>query len=123
MATNDYPMNLKCKITAIAAALVIMTGATACSGKTEKTEETVADIEAAQLEGREAARVFVNRPWRDTVELQSSLLEARARQSKYVRAHKPQSAAAFDSAFVSTLKTVRPDVARELEAAQKQLAK
>lgn len=84
----------------------------------EKGEEAEADIEAAQIEGREAARVFVNRPWRDTVELQKQLLEARAKQSKYQIAGKPQSAAAFDSAFVSTLKTVRPEVARELVKAQ-----
>ena len=89
----------------------------ACGGNKEnKGGENAADIEAA-MEGREAARIFLNRPWRDTIELQRQLLEARAKQSKFSAAGKQQSAAAFDSAFVSTLKTVNPSVARELEEA------
>lgn len=91
-----------------------------CNSKSmEQSEETAAEIEAAQLEGREAARVFVNRPWRDTIELQGRLLEARAAQSKYVRAKKPRCAEAYDSAFVSTLRTVNMSVADELEKAQR----
>ena len=93
---------------------------TSCNGaKTDRGEEAAADIEAAQIEGRETARKFLNRPWKDTTELQSQLLEARAVQSKYTVKGRKQSAAAFDSAFVSTLKTVRPDVARELEKASR----
>lgn len=89
-----------------------------CGGnKDNKAGEDVADIEAAAMEGREAARIFLNHPWRDTIELQRQLLEARAKQSKFSGAGKRQSAAAFDSAFVSTLKTVNPAVARELEEA------
>ena len=84
-----------------------------CS-KTDKDAEDVAETEAAIIDGREAARIFVQRNWKDT-ELQGLLLEARSRQSKYRMAGKEQSALAFDSAFVSTLRTVRPDVARELD--------
>ena len=88
----------------------------ACGGnKDNKGGEDTADIEAAAMEGREAARIFLNRPWRDTIELQRQLLEARAKQSKFSGAGKQQSVAAFDSAFVSTLRTVNPSVARELE--------
>ena len=85
-----------------------------CS-KTDKDAEDVAETEAAIIDGREAARIFVQRNWKDTTELQGLLLEARSRQSKYRMAGKEQRALAFDSAFVSTLRTVRPDVARELD--------
>ncbi len=86
----------------------------ACSG-TERTEAVTAQIEAAQMEGREAAREFVNAEWPDTMALQKKLLEVRSRQSKYVEKKQPEAAAAFDTAFVHTLRTVRPDIARELD--------
>ena len=73
------------------------------------------DTGAEDVAETEAARIFVQRNWKDTTELQGLLLEARSRQSKYRMAGKEQSALAFDSAFVSTLRTVRPDVARELD--------
>lgn len=82
---------------------------------TERTEALTAEIEAAQVEGRNAAREFVNREWKDTMELQSRLLEVRSMQSKYEEARMPEAAAAFDSTFVSTLRSVRPDIAKELD--------
>lgn len=91
---------------------------TACGKKVEKGEETEAEIEAAMIEGRETARVFVNTEWKDTMELQNRLLQARTASSKYDMAKKPRSKAAFDSAFVSTIRTVRPDVAAELVKAE-----
>lgn len=97
-------------LTIIAAALM----AAACS-QTEKSEETVAEIEAAQMEGRTAARVFIGREWNDTTQLQHNLLEARSHQSKYVINNKPHCAAAFDSAFISTVRTVKPDLARQIK--------
>lgn len=100
--------------------MIAVSAASCGHGGDSKSNESDKEIEAARIAGREAARVFVNRPWQDTIELQKHLLEVRASQSKYVIAGKPQSAAAFDSAFVSTIKTVSPDVARELEAARAQ---
>lgn len=101
-------------MTAISAVIVMVISS--CSGGDAGTgRENSADIEEARIEAREAARKFVNRPWKDTVELQAQLLEARALQSKYKQAGREQSAAAFDSTFVSTLKTVRPEIARHLE--------
>ena len=94
--------------------IALLVVAASCS-RTEKTEAVAAEIEAAQMEGRNAAREFVNREWKDTMQLQSLLLEARARKSKYEIENKPECAAAYDSAFVSTLHSVRPDVARELK--------
>lgn len=99
---------------ALAAGVGTVGSLSSCS-KTDKAAEDAADTEAAIIEGREAARIFVQRNWKDTTELQGLLLEARTRQSKYRMAGKERSAQAFDSAFVSTLRTVRPDVARELD--------
>lgn len=110
-------MNIKNIIASLGIASLLIMPAACGGNKENKGGENAADIEAAAMEGREAARIFLNRPWRDTIELQRQLLEARAKQSKYSGAGKQQSAAAFDSAFVSTLKTVNPSVARELEEA------
>lgn len=99
---------------ALAAGVGTVGSLSSCS-KTDKAAEDAADTEAAIIEGREAARIFVQRNWKDTTELQGLLLEARTRQSKYRMAGKERSAQAFDSAFVSTLRTVRPDIARELD--------
>ncbi len=95
--------------------IILATLLAASCAKTEKAEEEVAEIEAAQMEGRSAARIFVSRPWRDTTELHSRLLEARAGRARYDTLGKTRCAAAYDSAFVSTIRTVRPDIAKELE--------
>lgn len=95
----------------VAGMLIIL--AAACS-QTEKTEAITAEIEAAQMEGRNEAKSYVTKEWKDTLELQRLLLETRAKQSKYVIKGDTAAAAAFDSAFVSTLRTVRPDVAAHL---------
>lgn len=111
-------LNIGYKRAAIAALSILeIISLSACGseeGKTDKGEEAAA-VEEAVIDGREAARVFVQRNWKDTTELQQRLLEARARQSRYRMEGREQSARAFDSAFVSTIRTVRPDVARELD--------
>lgn len=84
-------------------------------GGIEKSEAETADVTAAQMEGREEARKFLNRPWKDTLELQSQLMSSRAKKSKYEMKNQPEMAQAYDSAFISTLRTVRPELARELE--------
>ena len=90
-----------------------------CGGKglkgIEEGEETQAEIEAAMMDGRSAAREFINKNWKDSVELQSHLLEARSKRLRYDTINKPHCRAAYDSAFVSTIRTVRPDVAKALE--------
>jgi len=99
------------------ASLVVFAGLYSCGGKGDEgiKRESEAAISEATADGRNAARMFVNREWKDTMELQQQLLEAKARQSKYLLAGRKESAAAFDSAFVSTIKTVRPDIARNLD--------
>lgn len=81
----------------------------------EEGEETQAEIEAAMMEGRAAARAFINKSWTDTLQLQNNLLEARSKRIPYDTVDKPHCRAAFDSAFVSTIRTVRPDVAKALK--------
>lgn len=87
-----------------------------CSGcaETEHTEE----ITAAQMEGRSAARSFVNREWKDSTKLQQLLIEAKSHRGKYIDEGKPECAAAYDSAFISTIRAVRPELARSIERRQ-----
>lgn len=91
-----------------------------CSGcaETEHTEEITAEITAAQMEGRSAARSFVNREWKDSTKLQQLLIEAKSRRGKYIDEGKPECAAAYDSAFISTIRAVRPELARSIERRQ-----
>lgn len=90
--------------------------AIACScSHTDKGEESAAEIEAAMMEGRNAARIFVNRPWHDTIELQNRLLEARSQRAKYDTLGLKRCAEAYDSGFVSTIRTVNPDVANQIK--------
>lgn len=81
----------------------------------EESEETTAEIEGAMMEGRESAKIFINRKWKDTVQLQNNLLEARSRRARYDTVNKPRCAAAYDSAFISTIRTVNPSVAAHIK--------
>ena len=98
-------------ITVAALAATVLTG---CSNNGDGTsiKEEAAQIEAAHLEGREAARPFINRHFKDSMELQLELVKAGATRSKYDSL--PQCRAAYDSAFISTVRTVNPEVAKEL---------
>lgn len=86
-----------------------------CSVPTDKGEEAEADIEAAWMEGRNSARIFLNREWKDTAELRSRMREARARKAEWDSVGQHKAAAAYDSAFVSTIRTVSPKVAEKLD--------
>lgn len=78
--------------------------------------ETADQIENARIEGREAARSFVNKDWRDSLELQGHLIEAGIKRAAYDSL--PQQRAAYDSAFISTVRTVRPEIAVQLHKFQ-----
>ena len=82
--------------------------------KTEKTEAITAEITAAQIEGRKAAREIITKDWNDSISLRNKLLEIKAKQSEYIIQGKKESAQAFDSAFISTVRTIRPDIAKKL---------
>lgn len=98
-------------LTVTAIAVTVMAG---CSTKGEQAavKEEAAQIEAAHLEGREAARPFINRHFKDSMELQLELVKAGATRAKYDSM--PRCRAAYDSAFISTVRTVNPGVAKEL---------
>lgn len=83
--------------------------------QTEKTEAITAEITAAQLEGRREAGVILGPEWKDSVKLQRALLDAKVKQSKYLIAGKPHCAEAFDSAFISTIRTVNPSLAKKIK--------
>lgn len=86
----------------------------ACS-QTEKTEEVTAEITAAQMEGRRAAGLIVGPEWKDSLKLKQALLDAKVRQSKYIIDGKPQCAEAFDSTFISTIRSVNPELAKKIK--------
>ena len=89
---------------------VVVSGCT----QTEKTEAITAEITAAQMEGRRAAGLILGPEWEDTLQLQKALIDAKVKQSKYLIAGKPECAQAFDSTFVSTIRTVNPDLANKI---------
>lgn len=91
---------------------VILLGACA---QTEKTEAITADITAAQMEGRRAAGEILGPEWEDTVKLRKALMDAKVKQSKYLISGHPECAEAFDSAFISTIRTVNPSLARKIQ--------
>lgn len=94
-----------------------------CSKKAEQSAEeaeavaaqmTAAQMEAAK-EGRSAARAIITKEWRDTMRLQEAILEARAVSSKYEMQGNMKCKQTFDTAFFNTIRTVRPELADELQ--------
>ena len=82
--------------------------------QTEKTEAITAEITAAQMEGRRSAGIILAPEWKDSVKLREALLEIKAKQSKYIIEGKPECANAFDSTFISTIRSVNPVLAKKL---------
>lgn len=82
---------------------------------TERTEALTAEITAAQMEGRRTAARIAATEWKDTARLQKALIEAKARQSQYLIDGKPECGEAYDSAFLSTMRTINPRLAKKLK--------
>ena len=95
--------------TIIVAASLLYLGA--CQ-QTEKTEGIPAQIEAAQIEGRNVARSMLHKEWADTVERDRDITAIDSIRRAY-----PDTAvgSAFYRTFRSTLRTVRPDLYRKLK--------
>ncbi len=75
------------------------------------SNEDTKELKEAMLQGREAGRILVNREWKDSIQLQYYILEAKAKQSKYIIEGKTKSAEAFDRGFVSMIRCVNPQLA------------
>ena len=103
---------------AAAMGLLIVAALPFATGCSQKAEEVSAEELAEQMEadrrGREAAKLIVGKEWPDTMQLQMAILDARAQSSEYEIDGKDKCKAIFDSTFVSTIRTVRPDLARQL---------
>lgn len=101
------------------ASAILLLGAASCGGGSKDGEgavkETEAQIDSAKNAGREAARKIIVTEWRDSMQFQNAVLEARAEKSRYEMAKQSQCVAAFDSAFVSTIRATRPDLAKQLQ--------
>ncbi len=94
--------------------LLILPAVASSCARTEKTEAVTADIVAAQMEGRNAAREFIRRDWHDTTGIHRSLDNVRTQRLKYDTIGRNDCSEAFDSAFISTIRTVKPDLANKI---------
>lgn len=89
----------------------------ACSEKAEQVAatETSDQMEDAAMLGRNAAKHVVNQDFKDTMALQNAIFHARSICSKYDINKDRKAREEFDSAFYSTIRTVRPDLADQLK--------
>lgn len=94
--------------------LPVISGCSGCT-ETEQTEAITAEITAAQMEGRKSARNFLIREWKDTTGLSKKLHETSSIRDEYIKNGKPECAAAYDSAFISTIRSVKPDLSRMIQ--------
>jgi len=90
--------------------LVLLSG---CSGDSSGNDSN--EVEAAKIEGRIAARKILTRSWHDTLELRMNLEKSRAMRGRYDSIGHKHAAESFDSAFVSTIRTVNPGILKVLE--------
>lgn len=86
----------------------------AACAQTERTEAVTAEITAAQMEGRNAAREIIIKNWKDTTGIHKAITRAQAKRLKYDSIGKTDASAMFDSTFYHTIRTVRPDLAKKL---------
>ena len=92
----------------------VISGCSGCT-ETEHTEAITAEITAAQMEGRSSARKFLIKEWKDTTGLSKKLHETSSIRDEYIKNGKPECAAAYDSAFISTIRSVKPDLSRLIQ--------
>lgn len=99
--------------TLLALAAFCVSGVLVGCGDKKSTVENQ-EIENAIIEGRNAAKQLINAEIKDSTQLQYLLLEAKARQSKYLIGDKPELAEAFDSAFFSLIRSVKPEIEKQI---------
>lgn len=107
---TDNLINLITKGACICMLLVSLNSCSGCS-QTEYTEGVTAEETAAQMMGRNDARYFVNRHWNDSSELRYRLALIRHQSDSLKKSRGMDFAAAYDSTFISTIRSVNPDLA------------
>ncbi len=117
--TDNIKRKMKYIYIKVMAALAIVVMLTSCGGNSTNEDgsvkESQAQIDSARNAGREAARKIIVSEWKDSMQFQKAVLEARAQKSVYEMAKRQQSVAAFDSAFISTIRATRPDLSKQLD--------
>ena len=98
----------------IVGAVIALTLLLGC-GESAHNGETAAEIETAKIEGRMAARKIITRHWSDTSALQKEIENSRSLRARYDSLGHKKSAETFDSAFVSTIRTVNPILGKFVE--------
>lgn len=76
----------------------------------EHSEEVTADITAAQIEGRRAARKLIHLQWKDSTELKDEYHRIKLYRDSIFPDHKAE----FDSTFISTIRIVKPSIATSI---------
>lgn len=84
-------------------------------GESGDGSETHAGIDAARIEGRIAARRIITRHWSDTASLRAEIERGRSIRARFDSLGHKKSAESFDSAFVSTIRTVNPALGKFVE--------
>ena len=97
----------------IVGALIALTLLYGCSDNGE--EGLSNEIETAKIEGRNAARNIITRQWHDSIELCRQIEKERKIKSHYDSLGHKRAAESFDSAFVSTIRTVNPILGKFVE--------
>lgn len=99
-------------IAAVAALISIhlFTSCSSCSS-IEHSEEVTAEVTAAQIEGRRAARQILHYHWTDSAQLKQKYQEIRHYRDSIAPGH----TAEFDSTFFSTLRIVNPVLAFSIQ--------
>lgn len=85
----------------------------------QETDRMEGHLPDPTVAGRTQARKFLTRTWTDSLQLHALLLEVKAMESCYIMAGEREQAAQFDSAFISTLRTVDKTLAAEIGPALK----
>lgn len=91
--------------------LLAATSVVSCR-QTEKTEAITAEITAAQMEGRNDARWFINNE--QSRDFNARLDSVHSRSRRYREQGKNDCGEAYDSAFVSTIRTVKPHLTKRI---------
>lgn len=99
------------KHTILSGIFTISTLTMLCScGNAEKAEGVQADITAAEMMGRTAARPIVSADPNDTVTIKTAFRKAAEQSEKYKKEGHPEYASKFDSTFYSTIRKIAPEV-------------